>query len=205
MSIVIGLTGGIGAGKSTASLYLQGKGLPVVDADRISRELTGPGARGSEAVARTFGRDYLNCTGAMDRRKMRELVFRDDEARARLETILHPMITEEIERQIKKACADHPVVIFDCPLLTTNSSWRGLVDRILVIDAADDVRVERILKRPGLTEEIARSIISKQPPRKMILDFADDVIVNMGSSDELYGALDHLVSVWTCDAAGRRS
>lgn len=118
MSLIIGLTGGIGAGKSTASAHLRASGLPVVDADAISRALTGPGAAGSLAVAEAFGPEFLTPEGAMDRRRMRELAFRDAGALKRLEACLHPLIGAAVTREFESLSAS-PIVIYDCPLL-----WR---------------------------------------------------------------------------------
>ena len=123
MSLIIGLTGGIGAGKSTASAHLRASGLPVVDADAISRALTGPGAAGSLAVAEAFGPEFLTPEGAMDRRRMRELAFRDAGALKRLEACLHPLIGAAVTREFESLSAS-PIVIYDLSLIHISEPTR---------------------------------------------------------------------------------
>ena len=122
---VIGLTGGIGSGKSTAAAVFRSLGVPVVDADAISRALTGPGAEGSLAVARRFGEDFLDENRAMNRARMRELVFSNPEARRELEALLHPLIGRDVLRAFSSLSPDTPYAVFDCPLLLENKTWRG--------------------------------------------------------------------------------
>ena len=195
MSLIIGLTGGIGAGKSTASAHLRASGLPVVDADAISRALTGPGAAGSLAVAEAFGPEFLTPEGAMDRRRMRELAFRDAGALKRLEACLHPLIGAAVTREFESLSAS-PIVIYDCPLLWRDDFRHPAVSRVLVIDASDDVRLSRIVSRPGLTEETARLMMKAQPPRSRILQCADDLIVNEEDEAALRKRLDALSRIW---------
>ncbi|MBP3438045.1 MAG: dephospho-CoA kinase [Sutterella sp.] len=195
MALIIGLTGGIGAGKSTASAFLAGLGVPVVDADGISRALTGPGGRGSAAVAEAFGSGMIDASGAMNRAAMRELVFRDPDALRRLEAVLHPLIGEEIDASFEKH-SDSPLVIYDCPLLWRANFRRPALSRILVIDASDAVRLERILSRPGMTRETATRMMAAQPPRSEILRIADDVIVNEDDEASLKERLTVLHKFW---------
>ena len=150
MALIIGLTGGIGAGKSTASAHFARLGVPVVDADRISRVLTGPGGRGCAAVADAFGPEMLDENGAMNRGKMRERVFRDPSALRKLEAILHPLIGEVIDAELASH-RDAPVVIYDCPLLWRANFRRPGIDRILVIDEGE-------LKMQGTPKEVFRDI-----------------------------------------------
>ena len=169
---VIGLTGGIGSGKSTAATVFRSLGVPVVDADAISRALTGPGAEGSLAVARRFGEDFLDENRAMNRARMREL-----------EALLHPLIGRDVLRAFSSLSPDTPYAVFDCPLLLENKTWRGFVSRVLVIDLAEEASVERVVRRSGLAPETVRSILRSQLPRRARLDAADDVVYN-GSTPE---------------------
>ena len=195
MALIIGLTGGIGAGKSTASAFFARLGVPVVDADGISRALTGPGGRGSAAVAAAFGLGMLDTSGAMNRAAMRELVFRDPAALRRLESVLHPLIGEEIDAAFEKHAAA-PLIIYDCPLLWRENFRRPAVARILVIDASDAVRLERILIRPGMTRDTALRMMAAQPPRREILRIADDVVVNEDDEASLQERLTVLHNIW---------
>ena len=191
MALIIGLTGGIGAGKSTASAHFARLGVPVVDADRISRALTGPGGRGCAAVVDAFGPEMLDENGAMNRGKMRERVFRDPSALRKLEAILHPLIGEDIDAELASH-RDAPVVIYDCPLLWRANFRRPGIDRILVIDASDGVRLSRILTRPGMTKETALRMMSAQPARAEILKIADDVVMNEDDAEALAARLTEL-------------
>ena len=180
---VIGLTGGIGSGKSTAAAGFRSLGVPGVDADAISRALTGPGAEGSLAVARRFGDDFLDENRAMNRARMRELVFSNPAAKRELEALLHPLIGRDVLRAFASLSPDTPYAVFDCPLLLENRTWRGFVSRVLVIDLADEASVERVVRRSGLAPETVRSILRSQLPRRARLDAADDVVYN-GSTPE---------------------
>ena len=159
----IGLTGGIGSGKSTAAQGLVALGAHLVDTDAIARALTLPGGAAVPALAAEFGADALAADGALDREKMRRLVFADPGAKARLEAMLHPLIGAEARRQAA-ASGGRPVV-FDVPLLTESSHWRARVDRVLVIDCDEATQAARVAQRPGWTEEVARRVIAQQAPR----------------------------------------
>jgi dephospho-CoA kinase len=174
----IGLTGGIGSGKSTAAQSLVALGAHLVDTDAIARALTLPGSAAIPALAAEFGADALTADGALDREKMRRLVFADPGAKARLETILHPQIGAEARRQAA-ASGGRPVV-FDVPLLTESSHWRARVDRVLVIDCDEATQAARVAQRPGWTEEAARRVIAQQAPRAARRAMADAVICNEG-------------------------
>ena len=184
MTCIIGLTGGIGSGKSTASAAFLAAGIPVIDADCISRELTGPRGDGSEAVALAFGEDFLTVDRAMDRSRMRELVFKDPTALKKLEGVLHPLIARRVEEEARKH-AQSPLVIYDCPLLYRSALRPLSLSRILVIDAPDAMRLSRIMTRPGITEETARRMMRAQPSRTTFLSLADDIILNAGTPDAL--------------------
>lgn len=174
----IGLTGGIGSGKSTVGHMLVRLGALLVDTDAISRALTAPGGRAIPIVRERFGAEVIDPAGAMDRARMRELIFRDPAARHALEGILHPMIHDETEAQALLAQADQPVV-FDVPLLVESGlRWRNRVHRILVIDCPVDVQIERVTARSGWSREMVERVIAQQASREARLAMADDVIVN---------------------------
>ena len=196
MTWVMGLTGGIGSGKSLASHFFSQAGLPVVDADQVSRDLTGPHQIGSLAVAQCFGPQCLGPDGAMDRHRMRELVFRNPLAKEKLENCLHPLITTALQEALEAAKAQSPWVIFDCPLLVQNPTWLTWVDRIVVIDASIPTRIQRILTRPGLTESTARAIIAQQPSRQHFLSIANDILQNETSAQDLENAVNALCQQW---------
>ena len=174
----IGLTGGIGSGKSTAAQGLVALGAHLVDTDAIARALTLPGGAAIPALAAEFGADALAADGALDREKMRRLVFADPGAKARLEAMLHPLIGAEASR--RAAASGGRPVVFDVPLLTESSHWRARVDRVLVIDCDEATQAARVAQRPGWTEEAARRVIAQQAPRAARRASADAVICNEG-------------------------
>ena len=191
----IGLTGGIGSGKSTAAQSLVALGAHLVDTDAIARALTLPGGAAIPALAAEFGADALTADGALDREKMRRLVFADPGAKARLEAILHPQIGAEARRQAA-ASGGRPVV-FDVPLLTESSHWRARVDRVLVIDCDEATQAARVAQRPGWTEEAARRVIAQQAPRAARRAIADAVIDNDGLTiEQLRSELRALGALW---------
>jgi dephospho-CoA kinase len=173
----IGLTGGIGSGKSTAAGLLVELGATLIDTDAIARRLTAPGGAALPALVEAFGPSVLDATGALDRSAMRERVFSDAAARHRLEAVLHPLIGEEARRQ---AAAAPGWVLFDVPLLAESRHWRARVDRVLVIDCPEDTQVERVARRPGWTAEMARRVIAQQAPRARRRAIADAVVCNDG-------------------------
>jgi dephospho-CoA kinase len=188
----IGLTGGIGSGKSTVAGMLVGLGAHLVDTDAIARGLTAPGGAAMPAVAQAFGADFVAADGALDRARMRALAFADAGAKARLEAILHPMIGAEALRQA--ALAGGRPVVFDVPLLTPGSAWRARVARVLVVDCSDDAQAARVATRPGWDDAMARSVIAQQIPRAQRRALADAVIHNDGLTLE---ALRHeLQALW---------
>ena len=191
----IGLTGGIGSGKSTAAQGLVALGAHLVDTDAIARALTLPGGAAIPALAAEFGADALAADGALDREKMRRLVFADPGAKARLEAMLHPLIGAEARRQAA-ASGGRPVV-FDVPLLTESSHWRARVDRVLVIDCDEATQAARVAQRPGWTEEVARRVIAQQAPRAARRAIADAVIDNDGLTiEQLRNELRALWALW---------
>ena len=183
MSFVVGLTGGIGSGKSAAADAFAGLGATVVDTDAIAHELTRSGGAAIPEVERIFGKDVIGESGAMDRRKVRARVFTDPVAKKALEALLHPLIREESRRRI--AAAQGPYVVHVVPLLVESSDYRGRVDRVLVIDCPEDVQVERVKARSGLSDAEVRAIVASQATRAARLSAADDVIQNGGTIDAL--------------------
>jgi dephospho-CoA kinase len=183
MSFVVGLTGGIGSGKSAAASEFERLGAVLVDTDAIAHELTQPGGRAIAEVERIFGPDVIGPSGAMDRKRMRERVFADPVARKALEALLHPLIREESRARI--AAAQGPYVIHVVPLLIESADYRSRVDRILVIDSPEELQVERVRARSGLSAEEVRAIIASQATRAARLAAADDVIENRGTIDAL--------------------
>jgi dephospho-CoA kinase len=178
----IGLTGGIGSGKSTVAAMLVELGAQLVDTDAIARSLTTPGGAAMPAVAQTFGPEFVTADGALDRERMRRRAFADAGAKAQLEAILHPLIGAEAQRQASSA-ASRPVV-FDVPLLTSQSAWRARVARVLVVDCPEDTQAARVAARPGWDEAMARRVIAQQIPRAQRRALADAVIYNGGLSLE---------------------
>ncbi|HSQ71076.1 MAG TPA: dephospho-CoA kinase [Rubrivivax sp.] len=191
----IGLTGGIGSGKSTAAQGLVALGAWLVDTDAIARALTVPGGAAIPALAAEFGADAISADGALDRERMRRLAFADAGAKARLESILHPLIAAEAGRQA--AAAGARPVVFDVPLLTESSHWRSRVERVLVIDCEEATQVARVSRRPGWTEAAARRVIEQQAPRAARRAIADAVICNDGLTlEQLQAELHALWALW---------
>jgi dephospho-CoA kinase len=181
--LLVGLTGGIGSGKTVVSDSMAQLGAEVVDTDVISRVLTGVNGPALPAIAQSLGMDLIDpATGSLDRVRLRRLVFSDGEAKRRLEHILHPMIAEQARRQIDAACAARgKVVLLVVPLLVETLHWLDQVDRILVVDASPEVQMKRLLTRPGMHDQDARRIIGAQARREVRLASADDVIANDGN------------------------
>jgi dephospho-CoA kinase len=176
----IGLTGGIGSGKSTVAAALQDCGAVLVDTDAIAHALTAPGGAALPALAEAFGADIVADDGSMHRQRMRELVFADASARRRLEAILHPMIGDEATGQA--AAAGASPVVFDVPLLASSSRWRRRVARVLVVDCEETTQIQRVMKRSGWSEDQVRRVIAQQSPRAARRAIADAVIHNDGLS-----------------------
>lgn len=173
----IGLTGGIGSGKSTVAAQLQALGAGLVDTDAIARQLTAPGGRAMPAIAEAFGTEAVAADGSLDRERMRALAFGDPTAKARLQALLHPLIGEECERQAA-AHGDVPALVFDVPLLVESRRWRERVDRVLVIDASEDTQLRRVVARSGWPADTVRAVIAQQATRAERRAVADAVIHN---------------------------
>lgn len=184
MSYVVGLTGGIGSGKSAAAAAFAARGAAIVDTDAIAHALTAPGGAAIEALRAAFGSAVITPAGALDRATMRRIVFAEPEERLRLESILHPLIRIEAERQIRRAAgADFVVVVV--PLLAESGDWRERVDRILVVDCSPDLQVTRVMARSGLSRAEVEAILAAQASREQRLAIADDVIINDAGLDRL--------------------
>jgi dephospho-CoA kinase len=178
MTFLVGLTGGIGSGKSAASSLFELLGAAVVDTDVIAHELTAPGGAAIESIRNAFGDEVIDARGALDRAAVRRKVFADASAKARLEAILHPMIRAEADR--RSAAARAPYVVLVVPLLVESGGYRSRVRRVAVVDCPEEVQVARVMTRSGLSAEEARAIMAAQVSREQRLAVADDVIDNGG-------------------------
>lgn len=177
----IGLTGGIGSGKSTVARMLADCGAQVIDADAISRRLTAPGGLAIPEIARQFGDHFITADSGLNRELMRQLAFTDAAARQQLESIIHPLVREETLRQTGQAsAAGHTCLVFDIPLLVESGRWRQQVDRVLVVDCREATQVERVMARNGFTQEAVQQIIAGQATRAQRLAAADISIYNDG-------------------------
>lgn len=183
----IGLTGGIGSGKSTVAALLVAQGAVLVDTDAIARSIAQPGGIAMPALEAAFGPGVIAPDGGMDRAAMRQIVFADAGAKTRLESILHPLIGAETRRQAAAAGPD-AVVVFDVPLLVESGRWRAMVDRVLVVDAREQTQLERVIARSGWTPEATRAVIAQQATRKARRAAADAVIYNDDLTPEELGA-----------------
>lgn len=193
----IGLTGGIGSGKSTVAAMLAQLGAHVVDTDAIARRLTAPGGEALPLLAEAFGADVLTPQGELDRDRMRALVFQSPAAKLRLEALLHPLITARALAEAGLARPGQPVV-FDVPLLAESAHWRDRVHRVLVVDCPEDLQVQRVMARSGWPEAQVRQVIASQASRAQRRALADAVILNEGLSlPELQAQVGALWQAWT--------
>lgn len=184
-AMAIGLTGGIGSGKSTVAAQLVARGAGLVDSDAIAHALTAPGGAAMPQLQATFGDAAVAANGALDRAHMRDLVFADPSAKTRLEGILHPMIGAETQRQAAAAvAAGCQALVFDVPLLTESRQWRARCDRILVVDCETSTQVSRVMARSGWRAEQVARVIQLQASRAARRAIADAVIFNDGLSPE---------------------
>ena len=176
MSFVVGLTGGIGSGKSVAAQVFEALGATVIDTDAIAHALTAPGGAAIGAIRAAFGAEFVTSEGALDRARMRELVFADASKKNLLEDILHPMIRTRSAELARSARS--PYVVLMVPLLVESGDYRKRCQRILVVDCPDAMQIARVVARSGLTEAQARAIMANQVSRSARLAAADDVIDN---------------------------
>ncbi|MDH5631946.1 MAG: dephospho-CoA kinase [Gammaproteobacteria bacterium] len=180
----VGLTGGIGSGKSTVSGYFRELGVPVIDADEIGHELSRQGNAGYNAIISEFGDSILEKSGQLDRAHLRRLVFTQPVQRKRLEAVLHPLIRDEILRQVSMS-SDSPYCIIVVPLLV-ETDFHNLVDRIAVIDTTEKNQIERVMQRNRLAREQVEQIIAAQAAGSKRLRHADDIIRNNGGPEILF-------------------
>ena len=194
----IGLTGGIGSGKSTVAGFLREAGAAIVDTDAISRALTLAGGAAMPAIAEQFGADFVAADGALDRDRMRALAFSDAGAKRQLEAILHPLITARALAEAEAATA--ALVVFDVPLLVESGRWRARVARVLVVDCSTETQIERVLARPGWTRERATGALAAQTTRQARRAAADAVLFNDGLPlATLRNEVISLAACWGCE------
>ncbi|MFG1970671.1 dephospho-CoA kinase [Nonomuraea fuscirosea] len=179
----IGLTGGIGSGKSEVSKRLSAKGAMVIDADKIAREVVEPGTPGLVRVVATFGEEVLRADGSLDRERLGSVVFADSERLAALNAIVHPLVGERVA-QLQQEAADDTIMVYDVPLLVENN-LAPMYDVIIVVDAPDDLRIRRLAEHRGMPEADAKARIAAQASREDRLAAADIVIPNDGPLEEL--------------------
>ncbi|AJE97842.1 dephospho-CoA kinase [Pandoraea apista] len=176
MTYAIGLTGGIGSGKTTIANLFATHGITIIDTDAIAHAITAPGGAAMPAIRREFGDTFVAPDGSLDRARMREAVFGDNLAKTRLEAITHPLIRTECERAAAEA--EGPYLIFVVPLLVESGTWRQRVQRVLVVDCAEETQIARVMSRNHFTREQVQAIMARQATRAQRLSAADDVIDN---------------------------
>jgi dephospho-CoA kinase len=201
-SYVVALTGGIAAGKSAVSRRFESLGIHVYDADVAARAAIAPGTEGLQAVVARFGAEVLDASGQLDRAAMRQRVFGDDEARRALEAITHPRVRAWLHEHVM---ADRgPYCLLAIPLLAENLDHYRWVDRVLVVDAPESIQLDRLVRRDGIDETLARRMIERQASRTERLTIAHDVIENSGDETELDRAVANLHSRYLALAAAKR-
>lgn len=195
---IIGLTGGIGSGKSTVTHLFEQHGIGVIDADQIAHRISEPGQAGYQAITALFGADILQPNGQIDRRKLREQVFNNDLDRQRLESELHPIIRREMMHQA--TLVSSPYCILSIPLLTESNNFDG-IDRTLVVDCPEAMQIERACIRDQISPEQAEQIMQAQNSRQERLSYADDVIMNDADMAQLETEVDALHNLYLTLAA----
>jgi dephospho-CoA kinase len=183
---LIGLTGGIGSGKTAVSDLLAKLGAGVVDTDRIAHQITSSNGAAISSIKEQFGSDFITADSALNRDKMRALVFAKPEARKSLEAIIHPLIRQETARQALQLSKNGvPYIVFVVPLLIESGSWIGLIDRLVVVDCSEELQITRVMQRSNLPREEVERILAAQASRDERLKHADMVIENQGSLEGL--------------------
>lgn len=189
--LLVGLTGGIGSGKTTVANLFGERDVPLIDTDQIAHELTAPGGEAIEAIRAEFGEGAIAPDGSLDRAAMRARAFGDPDARRRLEAILHPMIRARTTRAIESAAsAAYAIVVV--PLLVESGTWQSWLDRVLVVDCPVEVQIERVMRRNGMAREQVLAILAAQASREARLAAADDVVDNGAGPDALPARVDEL-------------
>jgi len=177
----LGLTGGIGSGKSTVAQMFAARGAAVIDSDAIARSVTAANGSAMPAIAEAFGKEFVTAEGALDRDQMRALVFSDPSAKQRLEAIVHPLVGMATQAQAQAAIqAGHTLLVFDVPLLVESPRWRKLVDKVLVVDCLESTQIARVMARSGLARDAVQNIIRAQATRAQRLAAADITLFNEG-------------------------
>jgi dephospho-CoA kinase len=189
MVFTVGLTGGIGSGKSTVSDLFAELGVDVIDTDEIARALTGSGQPAVAKIARHFGPDLVASNGSLNRDRMREVVFSDPDARQALQNILHPLIREEVQRRLSLVKKPYALVVV--PLLVESRNYK-FTDRIVVVDCKEDQQIERVMERSGLSRKQVRAIMDSQASRSERLAAADDIVHNEGGIAALRAQVEKL-------------
>lgn len=196
----VALTGGIASGKTTVANLFAELGVPLIDTDVIARQVVEPGQPALAEVVATFGPDVLDADGGLDRRRMRERIFSDPTAKQRLEAILHPAIRAELERQSRAAVGPYQVLVI--PLLAEGKR-RDHVDRVLLVDVPEELQIQRLMMRDGVTHEQAAASLNAQATRAERLTIADDVVRNTGRVDDLREEVAKLHAKYLALAAAR--
>ncbi|SDM63757.1 dephospho-CoA kinase [Oryzisolibacter propanilivorax] len=180
-AVHLGVTGGIGSGKSTFAAMLQGCGAALVDADALARGVTLPGGAAIAPLRTAFGSEFIDASGALDRARMRALAFADAAARTRLEAIVHPLVSQAVDAAVEAAIrSHHRLVVLDIPLLTESSRWAARLDAVLVVDCPEEVQIARVQARSGLDVAAVRAIMATQSPRALRRSAADWLVFNDG-------------------------
>ena len=190
--MIIGITGSIGTGKSTVSNYLISKGYSVVDADKISKGAYNVGSNGYKAILEVFGEEILNSNGEVDRKKIKKIVFDNSNMLQRLNMAIHPIIINEIEKEIEILLESQNVVFLDAPLLIETELHKK-VDKIIVVSCDKNEQINRIIKRDKITADMAISIINSQMSIDEKLKFADYIVYNNSTIENLYSQVDEII------------
>ena len=183
MVYAVGLTGGIGCGKSSAAKIFASLGATVIDTDEIAHQLTALGQPALEIIATTFGNEYLHADGTLDRKRMRQLIFSDKAAKSKLENILHPLIKQQVIDELNKCTSPYALVVV--PLLLETENYNDLIQRILVVDCTEDQQITRTMARSHLSSQEVQAIMATQILRNNRLALADDVVTNTGNLESL--------------------
>lgn len=193
--IRLGITGGIGSGKSTFADMFNKLGAAIIDADLISREITSPLAAGTLQIQATFGKQIFGLNGGLDRVALRDLIFKSPDAKAEVEKILHPLIRAKMTQEAEAATlAGHDCLVFDVPLLMESPGWRDFFDRVVVVDCLTRTQINRVKLRSGLTDDVVIAIMNNQATREIRLAGADFVIFNDEISKHQMNQLAHSVA-----------